>query len=1019
MPNPYNKTIMKIPKYTKHSLLALGFMSLGASGLFAGEFGNKHTLVIGIDGVRPDALQLASTPNIDSVISTGAVTYKAFAGGVLGTATQQVTFSGPGWASICTGVWTDKHGVTSNSFAGADFGNYPHFFSRIHETNPNAKLSSIVVWNQINDFIVDDSANAADYSLETATDQEMVTAAVSHLSSTDPDVLFVHFDDVDHAGHGYGYSVDEPHYMSAIEGVDTGIGSIVSAIQNRPNYASEDWQIVITTDHGGIGNGHGGQSIDERTIFFINNATNVVNAEIGSGTGHTAVPATVMTHLGLPINASWGWEATTGFGYGPIFPTDFEANFDVATSEVYLNWSAQIASDITGYELRKNGVLIATLGASDETYTDTVTLPGGAPQEVSYHYTLTSIGGNDSSNAPVLDSTVAHYTGPLTGELVAYYSFNDNLNDHSGSINANNASVGGGNPGYIAGLFGSAVSLDGIDDYVTLGSPSDFDFGTSTDFSLSFWYKTSADQASDPVIIGNKNWAYGTNPGWQIEAAASNGDDFGLQIGDGSSRADSGAIDLSFNTWYHVTAVFKRGTTMDMYVNGALANSTPISGITGSLSNALATNIGQDGTGTYSDFTLMDIDDLGIWRRALAPSEVAAVYNEGQQGLPLAGLTDEVVDLAESRVLFLPLDGDATDTSSASNDGTVIGSPVYTTGQDAQALELLDTASPHQYVDLGNPSSLQFGTTQDFSVAVWVNNLGGFSNNTAVGGSHDDPAIMSNKDWNTGTNTGWVIAGGANGRWQWNIGDGASRVDYDGPAGEINDGNWHLLVVSHDRAGNATLYYDGTEVATRDISAIGDITSGLPTAIGTDGTFGTNWASWFSGKIDNPMIWNRVISSAEVQALYTGETGGGGSSDPVVIFSEDFESGNLNAWSTLDGNASVKGTSAFNGSNGAELKKSTWIEKSISTAGHSDISLKYTRKTEQYDIGENLTAEWFDGSSWNNIETTQETSWLAIDAELGAAANDNASFKIRFSTSADNKKENASIDDVLVEGVPN
>lgn len=1005
---------------TNTTLIAgLALASVCTSWVYAGEFGNKHTLVIGIDGCRPDALQAASTPNIDAIISSGAVTYKAFAGGVQGTASQQATSSGPGWASICTGVWTNKHGVTNNSFTGSDFTNYPHFFSRIHETNPNAKLSSIVVWDPINDFIEKDSSNAADYALETATDQEMVNAAISHLGSTDPDVIFVHFDDVDHAGHGYGYSIEKPQYINSIQGVDTEIGSIVSAIQNRPNYASEDWQIIITTDHGGIGSGHGGQTTDERTIFFINNATNAVNAEIGSGTGHTVVPATVFTHLGLTINSSWGWEDTKGFGYGPIYPTDLEANFDAATSEVYLNWNAQLASDITGYELRRDGVVIATLASSVESYTDTLTLPG-TPQEVSYTYTLTSTGGNDSANAPVLDTTVIHYTGDLTDDLVAYYSFNNNYSDNSGSSNVNNASVGGGSPVFSTGMFGNAVSLDGVDDYVTLGSPSDFDFSDGSNYSLSFWYKTSADQQSDSIVMGNKNWGSGKNRGWLVEASNNgNGDDLALQLGDGTNRADSSGKDVIFDQWYHVVAVFRQGDSMDMYVDGQLSLSTDISNIASTIDAGLATNIGQDGTGTYFDFTVMEMDDLGIWRRALVSSEVTAIYNEAQQGIPLAGLTDDYVDLAADRVLFLPLDGDATDLSSAGNDGTVNGAPVYTTGQDAQALELLDTANPHQYVDLGNPSSLQFGTTQDFTVAAWVNNLGGFTDNRSIGGSANDPAIMSNKNWQAGGNTGWVIAAGPDGRWQWNIGDGASRVDYDGPAGEISDGNWHLLVVSHDRSGNATLYYDGTQVTTRDISAIGDITSGLPTAIGTDGALGATWANWFTGKIDNPMIWDRVISAAEVQALYNGETGGTGSSDPVALFFEDFESGNLNGWSNQNNDASVKGGSALNGANGAELKKATWIEKSISTAGHSDISLKYSRKTTQYDSGENLTVEWFDGSNWNNVETTQETSWLTIDAQLGAAANDNAAFKIRFLTNASAKKEKASIDDILVEGVPN
>ena len=115
-----------------------------------------------------------------------------------------------------------------------------------------------------------------------------------------------------------------------------------------------------------------------------------------------------------------------------------------------------------------------------------------------------------------------------------------------------------------------------------------------------------------------------------------------------------------------------------------------------------------------------------------------------------------------------------------------------------------------------------------------------------------------------------MIAGGnADGRWEWNIGDGTNRADYDGPGNEINDGQWHHLVVSHDRDGVAACYYDGQQVATRDISSIGNIDAGLPTVVATDGAEASVWAAWFTGKIDDLLIWRRVVTAPEVQTLYT------------------------------------------------------------------------------------------------------------------------------------------------------
>ena len=88
----------------------------------------------------------------------------------------------------------------------------------------------------------------------------------------------MHFDDVDITGHGNGYGVNIAPYISAIEGVDALIGDVLSALESRDNYAAENWGIIVTTDHGGIGFGHGGNSIDEQNVFFIASGVNVPTA---------------------------------------------------------------------------------------------------------------------------------------------------------------------------------------------------------------------------------------------------------------------------------------------------------------------------------------------------------------------------------------------------------------------------------------------------------------------------------------------------------------------------------------------------------------------------------------------------------------------------------------------------------------------------------------------------------------------------------------------------------------------
>ena len=117
--------------------------------------------------------------------------------------------------------------------------------------------------------------NHADLKINVGTDLAVEVEAVNQLTNHDPDVMFLHFDDVDHAGHAYSYSTDIPEYMASVEQTDVHIGQIMNALQARPNYTNEDWLIISTPDHGGIGFGHGGNSFDEQNTFFLASGNSV------------------------------------------------------------------------------------------------------------------------------------------------------------------------------------------------------------------------------------------------------------------------------------------------------------------------------------------------------------------------------------------------------------------------------------------------------------------------------------------------------------------------------------------------------------------------------------------------------------------------------------------------------------------------------------------------------------------------------------------------------------------------
>ena len=217
----------------------------------------RKVLFIGVDGCRWDAIVAANAPGID-----GLLAHAIYSGNGL---TEYKTWSGTGWSNMLTGVWHTKHGVTDNTFVGSNYAQYPDFITRAENFNSGLRTISIAHWSSINSTII----NSADSKLTYPTDLEVKNAGVNALTNDNPDILFVAFDDVDHAGHTYGFLPSIPNYIQAIETTDGYISQLLTAMSGRPNYASEDWLVVLTTDHGGNQFGHGGGTLDERTIFTI------------------------------------------------------------------------------------------------------------------------------------------------------------------------------------------------------------------------------------------------------------------------------------------------------------------------------------------------------------------------------------------------------------------------------------------------------------------------------------------------------------------------------------------------------------------------------------------------------------------------------------------------------------------------------------------------------------------------------------------------------------------------------
>ncbi len=326
--------------YSTRKLIVIGIVLFLPFLLVAQS--TKKVMVIGIDGCRPDALEVANTPNIDNLIANGVFSSHAL--------NDDVTSSGPGWSANLCGVWSDKHLVTTNNFSGNNYAAYPHVYKHIEDFDSDLLTASICHWAPINNAIV---LNHADYKLNVSSDASVATQAVTYLSQNDPDVMFLHFDDVDHAGHAHGYSPTVSEYVSSIEGVDVFVGTVLQAIVQRPFYGHEDWLIVITTDHGGLGFGHGGNSFEEKNVFFVASGDNIVqevlmrdSTVMASDVINCLADTTELTFDGADDNVQIATDPLFDFGSTQDFTIECRVRTTIAADVAIVgnkNWNSGVS----------------------------------------------------------------------------------------------------------------------------------------------------------------------------------------------------------------------------------------------------------------------------------------------------------------------------------------------------------------------------------------------------------------------------------------------------------------------------------------------------------------------------------------------------------------------------------------------------------------------------------------------------------------------------------------------------
>jgi hypothetical protein len=269
----------------------------------------KKVLVIGIDGCRFDALKKAEAPHLDALMAAGAVAQPTR---IFPARYREAdTISGPGWSNVLCGVWADKHRVMDNEFTAPNYEEFPHFFTRLKEAQPEAVTASFSDWGPIAGVILRDADVALDAEREDHNyqlgDEEIVAKASEYLGEADPTATVVYFGQVDGAGHADGFHPSVPTYVGAIERVDGHIGKLLKAIESRPTRDDEEWLVLVTTDHGGSGTGHGGghDNPEVACSWMVVSGDGAKPGAISGERGQVDLVPTALAHLGVELDPAW------------------------------------------------------------------------------------------------------------------------------------------------------------------------------------------------------------------------------------------------------------------------------------------------------------------------------------------------------------------------------------------------------------------------------------------------------------------------------------------------------------------------------------------------------------------------------------------------------------------------------------------------------------------------------------------------------------------------------------------
>jgi hypothetical protein len=346
-----------------------------------------------------------------------------------------------------------------------------------------------------------------------------------------------------------------------------------------------------------------------------------------------------------------------------------------------------------------------------------------------------SVRVTDSAGAysdATLNITVADYG------LKTHYKFDGNANDSVGTKHG----IATGSPAYTTGKFGQAVTLDSIDDVITLPAG----IANSDDITIATWVYWN----------GGSNWQrifdFGTGTSQYMFLTPSTGSVLRFAIKNGGSEQTVQASSaLAAGAWVHL-AVTLSGNTATLYVNGAIAGTNPSLTIN---PNDFSSVINYIGDSQFSGDPLFSglIDDFRIYNYGLSAVQIAALYAgntapvftsdpinnvgavelESYLGTSLATYANDVDGM--NTLTFSKISGP--DWLAVAADGTLSGVPGNSNvGANVFTVKVLDNGG------LSDTATMNITVANIYSGTAGLDDLMGLASQWLISGCTDTPACQ-------------------------------------------------------------------------------------------------------------------------------------------------------------------------------------------------------------------------------------------------------------------------------------